>query len=145
MSNKMLLLTHELQVLLLYFCGCPAILISVTLLGIQAGWCYWLLFSLGSLWNFFRCYDSSHGGDLKVRYNSDLLSPVSEVHDVFTERALPSISGKQPWAISIAYIVLGSSLNPLNDNSKEGFSFLEVWLLLNKVWLSGGALWPQVA
>lgn len=70
---------------------------------------------------------------MKVRYNSDLLSPVSEVHDVFTKRALLSISGKQSRTISIAYIVLGSSLNPLNDNSKEGFSFLEVGLLLNKI------------
>lgn len=48
------------------------------------------------------------------------LSPVFEVHGVFSYRDLPSTSGDgQSWAVPKAYNILGVSWISLNDNSKE--------------------------
>lgn len=49
------------------------------------------------------------------------LSPVSETHDVFSNRDLPSTSGRQPRALVTACSVLGLPWTILT-NPKEGFS-----------------------
>ena len=53
-----------------------------------------------------------------------LLSPISDVHDAFSNRDLLSTFGRYLRVTAIAYIALSSSRTTLTNNSKRTFSHL---------------------
>lgn len=63
---------------------------------------------------------SNQVGGIQVRF----LVPIPKVNYVISDRDLPSTSGKQLEAVTIANKVFGVSWTTLTHNSKEGFSYL---------------------
>lgn len=76
---------------------------------------------LGSLYGAFWYYGSQSSVQ-RILEQIQLYSSEScvNIHDVFSNRNLVSISGRQLRAIVITYVVLGISQTPLTNNSKGG-------------------------
>lgn len=69
------------------------------------------------------------------------MDPMSKVNRVFNNRNLASTSQKATKTIT-NYVSSGVSLT-LNNNSKEGFSYLVLGILLGDLWLLKGVLSAQ--
>lgn len=86
---------------------------------------------------------SPQGRGSQIWSNSGLLGLVSEVHDVWSNRDLPSMSGRQSMAKATAY-VLGVFWTGLYNILSGGFSCLVLRLLLGSLWLLWRALSAQM-
>ena len=62
---------------------------------------------------------SPQGGGFQAKSSWDPLSPVSEVHDVFSNRDLLSTSGRQPRATAVTYLYCFRSLMDNHDQQFE--------------------------
>lgn len=79
---------------------------------------------------------SPQGGSVRRRCSLGLLGSVSKVHNVFSNRNLPSTSDGQSKAIVIAYNILGVSWAPLTNNSLITKFIISCHLLVQG-WLLG--------
>lgn len=89
-------------------------------------WGELLLPFIGSLCSSFWDYGlSPHRGGIEVRSSSDLLSPVNEVHSVFSNE---TTNERQPMATAIVYLYSSGSLldSPDKQLEVEHFSCLEL-------------------
>ena len=68
------------------------------------------------------------GGGFQVSSSSIAPNPLSKVCPVFSNRVLPSGSGKQSRVLAIACVIWGVSWTTLANNSKEGLLCLVLFL-----------------